>query len=98
MEHDSKEKLMARKHLLSQLAYAEILTPKLVESVTFFYVPDWEPVKWVPSQGSNSMYRNSSMPDSMMESFPPAPGPSFPEPAAMADPNIVNPYSKQGRG
>jgi hypothetical protein len=82
MEHDSKEKLMARKHLLSQLAHAEILTPKLVESVTFFYVPDWEPVKWVPSQGSNSMYRNSSMPDS----------------AAMADPNIVNPYSKQGRG
>lgn len=36
MEHDRKEKLMARKHLLSQLAHAEILTPKLEESVTFF--------------------------------------------------------------
>lgn len=23
------------------------------------YVPDWEPVKWVPSQGSNTMYRNA---------------------------------------
>ena len=22
------------------------------------YQPDWEPVKWVPSQGSNTMYRN----------------------------------------
>lgn len=27
---------MARKHLLSQLAHVEILTPKLEESVTFF--------------------------------------------------------------
>ncbi len=62
------------------------------------YVPDWEPVKWVPSQGSNTMYRNASMPDSMTESFPPAPGASFPEPAAMADHGIVNPYSKPGRG
>ena len=49
------------------------------------YVPDWQPVKWVPSQGSATMYRNLGMPDSMMESFPPAPGHSFPEPAAMAD-------------
>ncbi len=49
------------------------------------YVPDWEPVKWMPSQGSATRYRNLGMPDSMMESFPPAPGKSFPEPAAMAD-------------
>ena len=67
------------------------------------YVPDWEPVKWVPSQGSNSMFRNSAMPDSMTESFPPAQGTSFPEPAAMADrepalPNVVNPFSKHGQG
>ena len=27
------------------------------------YVPDWQPVKWVPSQGSNTMYRNLHMPD-----------------------------------
>jgi len=67
------------------------------------YVPDWEPVKWVPSQGSNSMYRNSAMPDSMTESFPPAAGPSFPEPAAMAGkepvaPNSANFFSKRGQG
>ena len=70
------------------------------------YVPDWEPVKWVPSQGSNSMYRNSSMPDSMTESFPPAPGKSFPEPAAMADKepagtvssHTINPYGKPRQG
>jgi catechol 2,3-dioxygenase len=34
------------------------------------FAPDWEPVKWVPSQGSNSIYRNIAMPDSMMDSFP----------------------------
>lgn len=65
------------------------------------YVPDWEPVKWVPSQGSNSMYRNSSMPDSMTESFPPAPGHSFSEPVAQSVAetlNIVNPFSQHGRG
>ncbi|GAC1300661.1 MAG: catechol 2,3-dioxygenase [Ktedonobacteraceae bacterium] len=49
------------------------------------YVPDLEPVKWLPSQGSATRYRNLGMPDSMFESFPPAPGLSFPEPAAMAD-------------
>ncbi len=67
------------------------------------YVPDWEPVKWVPSQGSNSMYRNTSMPNSMTVSFPPAAGTSFPEPAAMANkepvtPSSANFYSKQGQG
>jgi catechol 2,3-dioxygenase len=49
------------------------------------------------------MYRNTAMPDSMTESFPPAPGPSFPEPAAMAgaEPatsNSVNFYGKRGQG
>ncbi len=62
------------------------------------YVPDWEPIKWVPSQGSNTMYRNTSMPNSMTESFPPAPGGSFPEPVAMGEPNVVNPYAQRGRG
>jgi catechol 2,3-dioxygenase len=62
------------------------------------YVPDWEPVKWNPLQGPNSMYRNSSMPDSMTESFPLAPGHSFPEPAATDTPNIVNPFGQHGRG
>jgi catechol 2,3-dioxygenase len=36
------------------------------------YVPDWEPTKWTPAQGSNSFYRNVPSPDSMMEGFPPA--------------------------
>lgn len=36
------------------------------------YAPDWETKKWKPEQGSNIFYRNISMPDSMMEAFPPA--------------------------
>jgi catechol 2,3-dioxygenase len=52
------------------------------------YQPDWEPVKWLPSQGSNTMYRNLSMPDSMTESFPPAAPAHTPEPAA------VNPWAQ----
>jgi len=49
------------------------------------YQPDWQPVKWVPSQGSNTMYRNVSMPDSMTEAFPPA-APSRPPEPAVANP------------
>lgn len=49
------------------------------------YQPDWEPVKWIPSQGSNTMYRNVSMPDSMTEAFPPA-APARPPEPAMANP------------
>lgn len=62
------------------------------------YIPDWEPVKWVPSQGSNTMYRNTSLPGSMTEAFPPAPGHSFPEPAAMGTSSIGNPFGQRGRG
>ena len=36
------------------------------------YVPDWETKRWVPSQGSNTFYRNVAMPQSMMEGSPPA--------------------------
>jgi catechol 2,3-dioxygenase len=52
------------------------------------YQPDWEPVKWMPSQGSNTMYRNMAMPDSMMEAFPPAAAGAVPEGdlAGMANP------------
>ena len=39
------------------------------------YVPDWEPNTWKPSTGSNNLYRNSAMPMSMTESFPPDEGP-----------------------
>jgi len=51
------------------------------------YQPDWKPVKWVPSQGSNTMYRNLDMPNSMMEAFPPA------EPAAAPEPALANPWA-----
>ena len=36
------------------------------------FAPDWEPVRWLPSQGSNSIYRNVAMPEAMMEAFPTA--------------------------
>jgi catechol 2,3-dioxygenase len=36
------------------------------------------------SHGGNIMYRNSPMPDSMLESFPPAPGVTVAEPEAVA--------------
>jgi catechol 2,3-dioxygenase len=49
------------------------------------YQPDWQPVKWVPSQGSNTMYRNLAMPDSMTEAFPSAAPPEDIE-AALANP------------
>jgi catechol 2,3-dioxygenase len=50
------------------------------------YVPDWETKRWVPSQGSNTFYRNVAMPDSMMEASPPA------APAADADDDAANPW------
>ena len=34
------------------------------------YQPDWETLKWMPSQGSNVFYRNLPMPDSMMQATP----------------------------
>jgi hypothetical protein len=41
----------------------------------------------MPSQGSNTMYRNVAMPDSMMEAFPPA------APALDGDEDAANPWS-----
>lgn len=35
------------------------------------YEPDFETVRWSPSQGSNVYYKNLKMPHSMHESFPP---------------------------
>jgi catechol 2,3-dioxygenase len=52
------------------------------------YQPDWQPVKWLPSQGSNTMYRNLSMPDSMTEAFPPA------APAVPLEPAVANPWAQ----
>lgn len=55
------------------------------------YQPDWETVHWVPAQGSNTMFRNLSMPDSMMEAFPSADAGAVPEPelAELANPWAV---------
>ncbi|HKP05679.1 MAG TPA: VOC family protein [Microbacterium sp.] len=64
------------------------------------YVPDWEPNTWKPSLGSNNFYRNSAMPMSMIESFPPADGPSATEegvPDEIKD-ALFNPYAKHGQG
>jgi catechol 2,3-dioxygenase len=52
------------------------------------YQPDWEPVHWVPSQGSNTMYRNLAMPDSMTEAFPPA------TPPEQLDAALANPWAQ----
>ncbi|MBV8217463.1 MAG: VOC family protein [Solirubrobacterales bacterium] len=52
------------------------------------YQPDWEPVKWTPSQGSQTFYRNLAMPDSMLEAFPPAAAVRVP-----AAPEEANPWS-----
>ena len=43
------------------------------------YVPDWEPNTWTTSQGSYDIYRNSSRPLSLTDSFPPADGPTATE-------------------
>lgn len=64
------------------------------------YVPDWEPNTWTPSAGSNNFYRNSAMPMSMTESFPPAEAGSTTEeglPDELRD-ELINPYSEHGRG
>jgi catechol 2,3-dioxygenase len=64
------------------------------------YVPDWEAQTWRPSQGSNNFYRNSSMPMSMTESFPPADGPSATEEGVPDEIKaaLINPYAKHGQG
>lgn len=60
------------------------------------YVPDWQPVQWRPSQGSNTMYRNVAMPDTMMEAFPPVePAAAGAEPAAAG---VANPWARPGNG
>ncbi|WP_336853515.1 VOC family protein [Sinomonas albida] len=64
------------------------------------YVPDWTPNTWKPSLGSNNFYRNSAMPMSMTESFPPADGPSATEEGVPDEIRgaLLNPYAKHGRG
>lgn len=52
------------------------------------YVADWEPIKWVPSQGSNTMYRNLGLQESMLEAFPPA------MPSEPVEPAVANPWAQ----
>lgn len=56
------------------------------------YQPDWEPVKWLPSEGSNTMYTNVGYPPSMLEAFPPAAEAAMPEPELAA---LANPWATQ---
>ena len=58
------------------------------------YVPDWKPVHWVPTAGSNTMYRNVDMPHSMMEAFPPAKQGAAPD-ADLELGEDANPWAKQ---
>jgi catechol 2,3-dioxygenase len=61
------------------------------------YVPDWKPIAWLHSQGSNTMYRNISMPEAMMDAFPPAPEPAAADlelPPVLA--GTKNPWAKHG--
>ncbi|TXR57039.1 VOC family protein [Quadrisphaera setariae] len=65
------------------------------------YVPDWVPHTWTPSEGSNSIYRNSVMPMSMTESFPPDPGrPTATEEGVLpgTEEALLNPYAVHGQG
>lgn len=65
------------------------------------YVPDWQANTWRPSLGSNSIYRNSAMPMSMTECFPPDPGkPSATEEGVLpgTEDALVNPYARHGQG
>ncbi|WP_382309783.1 VOC family protein [Herbiconiux sp. UC225_62] len=59
------------------------------------YVPDWRPRTWRPAEGANDMFRNWSMPDSMMEAFPAADGKTATEdgaPPALAA-ELANPWA-----
>jgi catechol 2,3-dioxygenase len=50
------------------------------------YEPDWVPVKWTPAEGSNTVYKNLSMPDSMMEGTP------LVEIDALSEGEAINPW------
>ena len=43
---------------------------ELNSSGTRNYLPDWEPVLHLPSQGSNDYYRNTPLPESFLQAFP----------------------------
>lgn len=64
------------------------------------YVPDWEPRIWKPADGSNNIFRNSSMPFSMTESFPAAEGFTATEEGVSDEmrAELLNPYAEHGRG
>lgn len=48
------------------------------------YVPDWEPNRWTPLLGADDFYRNVTLPQSMLEAFPPASKPTATEQGLVA--------------
>jgi catechol 2,3-dioxygenase len=63
------------------------------------YVPDWTPNVWKPSGGGTNLYRNSAMPMSMTESFPPDPGhPTATEEGLLegTEDVVISTFTKQG--
>jgi catechol 2,3-dioxygenase len=63
------------------------------------YVPDWQAKSWSPSTGSNNLFRNWDMPDSMMEAFPSAEGLTATEDGAPPElaKTLLNPWNETGR-
>lgn len=43
------------------------------------YVPDWKPNYWALTDGPNDMFRNTNLPPTMLEAFPPAAAPTATE-------------------
>lgn len=64
------------------------------------YVPDWKPRTWTPKQGSNNVFRNWNMPESMMQAFPTADGLTATEEGASPRLReaLLNPWAKQAAG
>lgn len=63
------------KHGMGENTYLYVREPSGLRIEVFSggyrnYLPDWEPVRWTPDQGSNDMYRNRVAPESLMEMFP----------------------------
>lgn len=64
------------------------------------YVPDWEPRLWHPSTGSANIYRNSTMVQSMQESFPYAEGGTGTEEGVTDEVKaaLLDPAGRHGQG
>ena len=52
------------------------------------YEPDWKPVKWTPAMGSNTLYKNVPLVESMLEATPPDAADESPELNPWAAPGV----------